>query len=125
MPIVRGGLCTVCNRAAGSFGWFNNHYSFSNPRRSESLQWLCSRTCQDIVHGRRGVINPSKQETAAVWQGGCAGGAYLEEINKTDLAKLTVDEWETFLSKIVGGYCDALRQAAQQSSSQIRPEDMF
>lgn len=71
------------------------------------------------------MINPSKQETAAVWQGGCAGGAYLEEINKTDLAKLTVDEWETFLSKIVGGYCDALRQAAQQSSSQIRPEDMF
>ena len=71
------------------------------------------------------MINPTEHETAAVWQGGCAGGAYLEEIKKTDLAKLTVEEWETFLAKIVGGYCDALRHAALPVSSEIKAEDLF
>ena len=119
MRIAHGGLCPVCHREARGFGWFSINYSISNPRRFESLRWLCSRKCQDIFHGRKGVIDPSRNEKEAILAGGDAGGAWLDELGKTDLARLTVEEWETFLAKIIGGYCDALRRSAQPLSTEI------
>lgn len=118
MRIAHGGLCPVCHREARSFGWFNINYSVSNPRRFESLRWLCSRPCQDILHGRKGVIDHSENEKAAMLAGGDAGGAFLDGIGKTDLAQLTVEEWEAFLTRVIGGYCDTLRQIAQPASAE-------
>lgn len=63
------------------------------------------------------MIDQTVNERQAMRAGGDAGGAYLDGLGKTDLALLTVEEWETFLEKIVGGYCDALRQSAQLLST--------
>ncbi len=71
------------------------------------------------------MIDQSENEKRALLAGGDAGGGFLDGIGKTDLARLTVEEWETFLEKIIGGYCDALRQAAQPVSSEIKAEDLF
>lgn len=65
------------------------------------------------------MIDQTANEKQAMLAGGDAGGAYLDGLGKTDLALLTVQEWETFLAKVVGGYCDALRQSAQPLSAEI------
>jgi len=64
------------------------------------------------------VIDQSGNEKHAMLAGGDAGGGYLDTIGKTDLAQLTVGEWETFLEKIICGYCDALRKSAQPLSTE-------
>lgn len=38
-----------------------------------------------------------------VMMGGDLGGAYLEDIGKTDLATLTQEEWLIFCARIVAG----------------------
>lgn len=47
-------------------------------------------------------------DSMAAVTGGKEAGAYLDEINKTDLAQLTEDEWNEFCQRLVGGYRAAL-----------------
>ena len=49
-----------------------------DPRRDRTRRRLCSRTCQDICHRRRGMIDPTPNEQAAMAAGGDAAGEYLE-----------------------------------------------
>lgn len=49
-------------------------------------------------------------ERRALEDGGNAGGSYLDEIGKTDLASLDEDEWSTFLSRVLTGYADSMRE---------------
>ena len=44
------------------------------------------------------MINTSRNEQAAMVKGGQAGGRYLEQIGKTDLATLSDAEWALILS---------------------------
>lgn len=57
---------------------------------------------------------PRKQldqyEKQALEDGGNAGGEYLDEIGKTDLASLDEDEWGTFLGRVLVGYADSMRE---------------
>ena len=56
------------------------------------------------------MIDPTPQEQEAINRAGELAGEYLESIGKTDLAKLEVDEWQTFLEAVVTGYTDRLRE---------------
>lgn len=57
------------------------------------------------------MVDPSPIELTAMSDAGALGGAYLEEIKKTDLAALTPQEWDTFIQVICGGYVDSLTEA--------------
>jgi hypothetical protein len=65
------------------------------------------------------MIDPSPNETAAMWHGGQMGGEYLEGIGKTDLLSLTPEEWNTFIESVVTGYCDHLRDLAASDRTRL------
>ena len=112
-------LCAVCRREPRGFGWFDASHPVADPRRDASRRWLCSTHCQDIHHRRRGMIDPTPNEQAAMEAGGEAGGAYLESLGKSDLAALAVEEWRTLIEVIVTGYCDHLRELAAQDRGRL------
>ena len=105
-------LCAVCRREARGFGWFDAGFKVLDPRRDRTRRRLCSRTCQDICHRRRGMIDPTPNEQAAMAAGGDAAGEYLEGLGKSDLATLSQPEWRQLIEIVVTGYCDALRELA-------------
>jgi hypothetical protein len=113
------GLCAVCHRQSRGFGWFNANLSVDNPGRDESYRQLCSRICQDLCHRRRGMIDPTPNERAAMEHGGAMAGEFLDSLGKTDLAQLSVDEWHALIEVIVTGYCDHLRDLAGQDRSRL------
>lgn len=51
----------------------------------------------------------SETETEALSAGGETAGAYLESIDKTDLATLTGPEWSAFLGAVLEGYSVHMR----------------
>lgn len=53
-------------------------------------------------------------ERRALEDGGNAGGEYLDEIGKTDLASLDEAEWSTFLGKVLTGYADSMREIVRR-----------
>ena len=116
MPYANPGLCSVCHRETRGFGWFVPYYRFSDARRDESRKCLCSRGCQDLCHRRKGVINTSRNEQAAMIKGRQAGGLFVEQIGKTDLVALTDAEWSAFVEHVITGYCNHLRAPAADMS---------
>lgn len=65
------------------------------------------------------MIDPTPNESAAMIEGGRAGGAYLEGLGRTDLVLLSGAEWDTFVELIVTGYCDHLRELAAQDRARL------
>lgn len=65
------------------------------------------------------MIDPTPNEKAAMDAGGAAGGAYLESIGKSDLATLTVAEWQALIETVVTGYCDTLRALAADDRERL------
>jgi hypothetical protein len=65
------------------------------------------------------MIDPTPNERAAMAHGGAVGGEYLDNLGKTDLAQLSLAEWQSFIEAIVTGYCDHLRDLAGQDRSRI------
>lgn len=65
------------------------------------------------------MIDPTPNELAAMEHGGRMGGEYLDHLGKTDLARLTVEEWAIFVEAIVTGYGDHLRDLAGRDRSRI------
>ena len=65
------------------------------------------------------MIDPTPNEQAAITYGGKMAGEYLDSLGKTDLAILTVEEWQTLLTCIVGGYCDRLCELAASDHDRI------
>jgi Family of unknown function (DUF6511) len=49
-------------------------------------------------------------EIGAALEAGAHAGAYLEEIGKTDLTRLSSDEWREFLRRLLASYEHALRR---------------
>ena len=88
-PCIDAGLCAVCHREPRGFGWFDAASRVSNPGRDQSHRKLCSTLCQDLCHRRRGMIDPTPNERAAMVHGGAMGGEYLDSLGKTDLAQLS------------------------------------
>lgn len=62
------------------------------------------------------MIDPTRNERAAMVRGGQAGGRYLEQIGKTNLVMLTDAEWSSFVEHLIMGYCDHLRELAADMS---------
>lgn len=54
--------------------------------------------------------DPTENEKAAMVQAGINGGEYLDEIKKTDLAKMSDEEWNTFVEAIVTGYIEEMQR---------------
>ena len=99
------GLCAVCRREPRGFGWFDARFKVLDPRRDRSRRRLCSRTCQDICHRRRGMIDPTPHEQAAMDHAVAMAGEYLESLGQTDLATLvSPSEWRQLIEVIVTGY---------------------
>ena len=74
-------------------------------------------TCAPIAL-QRYMMTPedfSGTEIKALREGGEKGGAYLDQIEKTDLASLDEREWDTFLARIFGGYVESMRRQAGDS----------
>lgn len=65
------------------------------------------------------MIDPTPNETEAMCVGGQMGGEYLESIGKSDLATLTETEWDRFIDAVVTGYCDHLRELADQDRKRL------
>ena len=114
------GLCAVCRREHRAFGWFDPIYRVSDPRRDASTRELCRMRWQDICHRRRGMIDPTPNDMAAMQAGGHLAGEYLESIGKSDLVTLTTEEWSTLIEVVVTGYCDTLRDLAGSDRDRLQ-----
>ncbi len=65
------------------------------------------------------MIDATPNERAAIAHGGAMGGEYLESLGRTDLAGLSVAEWQIFVEVVVTGYCDRLRDLAGQDRERL------
>ncbi|WP_324375799.1 DUF6511 domain-containing protein [Amaricoccus sp.] len=67
------------------------------------------------------MIDPTANEQAAMAAGGDAAGAYLESLEKSDLATLSQPEWRQLIEIVVTGYCDTLRELGLPWNWRIGP----
>jgi len=102
-------ICAVCRRQARGFGWFDAQAKIADPRRDESRRWLCSLTCQNISHRRRGMIDPTRDERAAMAHAVVMAGEYVESLGRTDLMAWSPGEFDTLIEVIVTAFTDRLR----------------
>jgi Family of unknown function (DUF6511) len=103
-------ICPVCRRASRGFGWFDAQLGIGDPRRDQSRRWLCSLTCQDICHRRRGMIDPTGHERAAMDHAVEKAGEHIESLGRTDLMSWSPDEFATLIEVIVTAFTDRLRE---------------
>lgn len=75
------------------------------------VEYFCSVKC---LYGRDNVIDPTKEEIAAMQAGGVLGGEYLEHLGRSDVGQLSEEEWNTFIECVVTGYVEALQKLTQK-----------
>ncbi len=114
-------------RAAVAAGDFNARYDYGAVLRAEGCLEPTGRTLPDQPRARGGwarvremrpyrterekrMVDPSEHEQAALEAASAAGGAYLETLGKTDMARMTPDEWMGFLDAVVSGFQDKLAE---------------
>jgi hypothetical protein len=103
-------ICAVCRRQARGFGWFDTRFGVEDPRRDESFRWFCSLLCQDLCHRRRGMIDPTRHERAALDHAVAMAGEYIESRGRTDLMAWSPDEFMTLIEVIATAFTDRLRE---------------
>jgi hypothetical protein len=98
------GTCFICSR---------RHDNLAYGERYQPLKWLCW-PCLTTVNAKKAYHMTKRQldqyERQALEDGGNAGGAYLDEIGKTDLAELTELEWATFWRTGFVAYSESMRE---------------
>lgn len=92
-------LCACCGRTATGFGYA--------PSTGQPILWVCDdpqclQLAKDSYSMKQDVF--TRIESLAAGKGGEQGGAFLDEIAKTDLASLNEGEWFEFCRRIVAGY---------------------
>lgn len=92
--------CWVCRRRAVGVGAGNPG---GNPR------WICS-DCIPHLSEIRTVRKFDPYELVARTDAGEKAGAVLDEIGKTDLAELTVEQWQRFLTTVIHEFGESLRR---------------
>jgi Family of unknown function (DUF6511) len=107
-------ICAVCSRQARGFGWFDARAKVADPRRDQSRRWLCSIACQNICHRRRGMIDPRRDERAAMEHAVAMAGEYVESLSRTDLMTWSPDEFMTLIEVIATAFTDRLRELAER-----------
>jgi hypothetical protein len=77
------------------------------------------------------MIDPTDAEVEAREHAGAMGGEYLDQLGKTDLAVLTLEEWRTFVGAVCGGFTEKLleiaerhREIAQQACAKVTTDDL-
>jgi hypothetical protein len=65
------------------------------------------------------MIDPTPNEQDALNAGAQSGGAFLDDLDQTDLAQLSLKDWHAFIEVIVTGYCDHLRDLAARDQDHI------
>lgn len=104
-------VCAVCRRRAVWIGYapLNKWLTPITPP-----VWLCGETeCCNIAwmaYHNMSAKQFDKLENEAMIEAGATAGAYLEELDNTDLARLTEAEWHEFLRRIVNGYGETLKR---------------
>jgi hypothetical protein len=102
--------CAVCRRGARGFGWFDAQFGVGDPRRDHARRWLCSLACQNICHRRRSMIDPTRDERAAMTHAVAMAGEYIESLDRTDLMTWSAEEFMTLIEVIVTAFTDRLRE---------------
>lgn len=59
------------------------------------------------------MIDPTKNEIAAMEYASKMAGEVIEEHGQTDMAQMTVNQWMTLIEVIVTGYTDELRRLSK------------
>jgi len=108
--IERGGvgICAVCARQEAGLGVKVN----ADSRRSDTL-WVCDDPqCLQLAKVTKNMRQDefNRAEKQAVSKGGMQAGAFLEQIGKTDMARLNKAEWEEFCRRLVAEYRKALKE---------------
>jgi hypothetical protein len=102
MTHMPGYPCGTCGRAS-------NGYAVSLP--NEQVEQFCSQECaRDYL--RMKTQDVTTNEERAIREAGFKAGAYLEQIGKTDLAKLSEKEWLTFCGIVFTETCADLKKQA-------------
>jgi hypothetical protein len=99
-------VCAVCRRHAMWLG------STPQPHRMPVL-WLCDNSiCHKAAKGLFKMPSAILDafEIGSALESGTEAGKYLDEINKTDLATLSGDEWREFLRRIIVGFEQIMRR---------------
>jgi hypothetical protein len=96
------GVCFICKRRHDNLG--------VSASERHPVKWACkpclnSTNLKKVYHMRLDAY-----EQQALEDGGNAGGAFLDEIGKTDLASLDEHEWSRFLGIVLQGYADSMRE---------------
>jgi len=93
--------CTACAKHA------------PDPRKewiAPSGDRFCSPWCMDALSESKIMIDPTPYEQAAMEHAGNMAGEYLDALGKTDLAKLTPEEWATLINVTCTGYIEHIQQ---------------
>lgn len=101
MTGLPGYPCPVCRRAGGAV----------TVSSGGQYAQLCSETCAQI-YLRIGPVSSDATEEKAIVKGGQAAGEYLERIGKTDLATLSIEEWQTFCLTMFRETCAEMQRIA-------------
>jgi hypothetical protein len=104
------GLCALCRRGTRGFGWFDARFALGDRRRVKSLRWFCSLVCQEICQRRRGMIDPTRHERAAMDHAVAVAGEYIESCGRTDLMTWSPEEFASLIEAIVTAFTDRLRE---------------
>jgi len=95
-------ICHICRRESRGFGFDPSLLNtFLN---DQPALYFCSMKCQE-----RRMIDVTPNEQAAMDNGGRLAGEYLDHLGKTDLAKMTEEEWKMMVECIVTGYIEAMQ----------------
>jgi len=101
------GLCAVCARREAGIG-IQTHPKL----RHSPFLWVCDDPdCLKIVTetARMRQDEFDRVESLAAVRGGDEAGQFLDQIGKSDMAKLTRAEWCEFCRRLVAGYRKALK----------------
>ena len=113
-------FCAVCRRPSRGFGWFDT----SGLRPPRPPVNFCSMACQDFWTRRAkrstAVIDLSDSERAAIRAAMKPVAELMEEIGwTTRLAALTEEQVLALIEVAVGGFQDAMHEAAAADEMEI------
>ena len=112
--------CAVCRRPPRGFGWFDT----SGLRPPRPPVNFCSMACQDfwarLARRSTAVIDLSEQERAAIRAAMKPVAELMEEIGwTTRLVALTEEQVLALIEVAVGGFQDAMHEAAAADETEI------
>lgn len=63
-----------------------------------------------------GLIDKTKAESEALKVASTRAGEYLETLPSADMARMTFDQWQTFIEVTVAGFVEGMKDQAKTES---------